>query len=107
MAFDVIFQPRAEADVDVVVAWLTRKKNPAAAARFRSGVFGSVVKQLERDPHSYPEAEEAADLGIDLRVLLHGRRRHVYRVLFTIDGQTVNVLRIRHAAQDRLQPGDV
>ncbi len=39
--------------------------------------------------------------------LLYGRRRSAYRILFTIDGQTVNVLRVRHAAQDRLKPGDV
>jgi hypothetical protein len=52
-------------------------------------------------------ADEAADLGLDLRELLYGRRRDVYRVLFTIDGQTVNVLRVRHAAQDRLTPRDI
>jgi plasmid stabilization system protein ParE len=42
-----------------------------------------------------------------LRELLYGRRRNVYRILFTIDGQTVNILRVRHAAQDRLTPEDV
>jgi len=41
-----------------------------------------------------------------LRELLYGRRRNVYRILFTIDGQTVNVLRVRHSAQNRLTPGD-
>jgi len=41
-------------------------------------------------------------LGFDLRMLLYGRGRHVYRILFTIDGDTVNVLRVRHAAQDWL-----
>ena len=35
---------------------------------------------------SLPAADEAADLGMDLRELLYGRRRGVYRILFTIDG---------------------
>jgi hypothetical protein len=54
-----------------------------------------------------PLADEAADLGLELRQLLFGRRRGVYRILFTIDGQTVTIHRVRHAAQDRLSPDDV
>ena len=30
-----------------------------------------------------------------------------YRILFTIDGSTVNVLRILHAAQDRIESDDI
>jgi hypothetical protein len=59
-----------------------------------------IVENLETDPNRYPSADEAADLGVDLRQLLYGRRRNVSRVLFTIEGQTVNILRVRHAAQD-------
>jgi plasmid stabilization system protein ParE len=35
------------------------------------------------------------------------RWRHVYRILFAFDGQTVTVLRVRHAAQDCLTDEDV
>jgi plasmid stabilization system protein ParE len=105
MSFQVVFRPRARADIDATVAWLART-NAAAAARWRSGLL-RIVENLETDPHRYAAADEAADLGVDLRQLLYGRRRNVYRILFTIEGQTVNVLRVRHAAQDRLRPGDV
>ena len=54
-----------------------------------------------------PEAEEADDLGSELRVLLSDRRPHVYRILFPIDGSTVNVLRILHAARDRIESDDI
>jgi hypothetical protein len=67
----------------------------------------SIVENLETNPERYPLVHEAADLGVELRQLLYGRRPHFYRVLFTIDGQTVNVLRVRHAAQDYLSPGDL
>jgi hypothetical protein len=31
----------------------------------------------------------------------------VFRILFIIDGNTVNILRIRRATRDRLRPSDV
>ncbi len=105
MSFQVIFRPRARADIAAAVAWLARSSS-AAAARWRSGLF-RIVEKLETNPALYSAADEAADVGVDLRELLYGRRRIVYRILFTITGQTVNVLRVRHAAQDRLKPGDM
>ena len=105
MPFQVIFRPRARSDITATVAWLART-SPTAATQWRTGLL-RIVENLETDPNRYPAADEAADLGVDLRELLYRRRRNVYRVLFTIDGQTVNVLRVRHAAQDRLTPGDV
>jgi len=105
MPFRVVFRPRARADVAAAAAWLAGKSS-AAAARWRAG-FLRIVQKLEDNPALYPTAGEAADLGVDLRELLYGRRSSAYRVLFTITGQTVNVLRVRHAAQDRLKPGDI
>ena len=105
MPFQVIFRPRARSDITAAVAWLART-SPTAATRWRNGLL-RFVEDLETDPNRYPAADEAADLGVDLRELLYGRRRNVYRILFTVDGQTVNVLRVCHAAQDRLTPGDV
>jgi plasmid stabilization system protein ParE len=107
MAFTVVFQRRADADVRNQVAWLESTQGLHAADRWRAGFLATVIGSLEADPHRYPQADEAADLGVDLRELLYGRRRRVFRVLFTIDGETVNVLRVRHATQDRLQPDDV
>jgi plasmid stabilization system protein ParE len=107
MAFTVILRRKAQADIAGRVAWLEAAGRPSVASRWRVGLLASVVANLEADPRRYPQADEATDLGLDLRVLLHGRRPIVHRVLFTIDGQTVNVHRIRHAAQDQLEPGDV
>ncbi len=39
--------------------------------------------------------------------MLFGKRRHVYRILYTFDGTTIHVHRVRHAAQDRLSPEDM
>jgi plasmid stabilization system protein ParE len=93
------------ADIRGVLTWKTQR-SPAAGARWHAGLLGA-IRSLTTNPERCPLAYEAAELGVELRELLHGRRHSVYRVLFTFDGRTVNVLRVRHSAQDRLAPGDV
>jgi plasmid stabilization system protein ParE len=107
MAFTVILQRRAQREIAENAAWLESTLGLRAADRWRVGLLTGMVSALEADPHRYPQAHEAPELGVDLRELLHGRRRQIYRVLFTIDGATVFVHRIRHATQDRLQSGDI
>lgn len=52
-------------------------------------------------------ADEAVDVGIELRELIHRRRRTVYRGPFTVEETEVTILRVRNAAQDRLTDADV
>jgi plasmid stabilization system protein ParE len=106
VAYTVIIQPTAALDIRRQVTWLTRHASPSAAARWQSRIIAA-VHSLASDPERCPLADEAADLGIELRERLSGRRRNVHRILFTIDGDTVNVLTVRHAAQDRLTPDDL
>lgn len=102
----VLLQARAAADVRQTMTWLTEHVSRASAARWHARVEAA-LESLANNPERCAVADEATDLGVDLRELLVGRRPHVYRILFTIDGNTVNVHRIRHAAQDRLGEGDV
>jgi plasmid stabilization system protein ParE len=85
---------------------ITHTVSPASAVRWYRGIIKKIYA-LADHPDRYPLAYEAADLGIELREMLFRRQRHVYRILFTIDGQAVNIHRVRHAAQDRLSPGDI
>ena len=101
MAHTVIVQPKALDDIDRTVGSLSRHVSLEAAEAWRARIESALLK-IARDPSSYPEAEEAAALGIELRMHLVGRRRHIYRILFTVVGSAVNVLRIRHAARDWL-----
>ena len=106
MAYHVRLLRGAYADIDNHFAFISSLVGPASAARWRDRLIAK-VDTLAIDPRRYPLADEATDLGIELREMLFGRQRHVYRILFTIDGQTVNIQRIRHAAQDRLSPDDI
>jgi hypothetical protein len=46
-------------------------------------------------------------VGLELRELLFGKRRGVYRILFVVDGRTVNILHIRHTASGPLSTFDL
>jgi plasmid stabilization system protein ParE len=105
MPYEVNFTRRSLADIDAAVAWRTWQ-SAAVAARWRTGLLGRVAT-LEQSPDRCPLADEAGDLGLDLRKLLDGRGRIVHRILFPIEGQTVVIHRVRQAAQDRLAPDDV
>ena len=105
MSFEVNFTLRSLADIDAAVAY-RRGKSVSAAARWRAALLARVAT-LEQSPDRCPVADEAGDLGLDLRQLLFGKGRNVYRILFTIQSQTVVIHRVRHAAQDRLNLGDV
>jgi len=65
------------------------------------------IAALANDAEQWPQAEEAHEVNRDLRCRLFGRRRHVYRILFIIEGDNVIVHRIRHAAQDYLAEDDL
>ncbi len=97
--------PRAMADIGGTVAWRS-PRSLSGGARLYAGIL-TAIRSLTASPDRCPLAYEAADLGLELRELLYGLRRNVYRILFTIVGQRVNVLRVRHAAQDRLTIDDV
>jgi plasmid stabilization system protein ParE len=99
-------RPRAAADVIRFAGTIARTVSVRSATNWRHRI-DIVIRALATDADQWPEADEAGDLGIDLRCRLFGRRRHVYRILFTIDGDTVHVHRVIHAAQDRLQPGEI
>lgn len=106
MGHPVVFKRKAQRDLDESLEWWSRHGR-AAAAEWRERFVVKVIAALEVDPHRFPAAEEAAEVGLDLRVMLYGRRRQVYRVLFTIEEGVVSIHRVRHTAQDWLKPGDV
>jgi plasmid stabilization system protein ParE len=106
VAHTVNILPIAYAGIRGIANFISQQVSPISAARCHNAIHAK-IRTLANNPKRYPLAYEAADLGIELREMLYGRQRHVYRILFTIDGQTVNVHQVRHAAQDRLSSGDI
>ena len=99
-------RPRAERDLLRNAGILARTVSAQSADRWLTRIRTAVLA-LAEDADRHPEADEATDLGLDLRCKLFDRRPHVYRILFTIDGKSVNVLRVRHAAEDQIRGDDL
>lgn len=79
----------------------------AACGRYRYSVVsgtGDAIASLATSPSRCPLAPENADSPFEVRHLLYGRRPHVYRILFTIGGNTVTVLHIRHGRRQSVSP---
>ena len=93
-------------DIDDAVGKIKRRVSVASSARWHAGILRK-IRSLADHPEMWPLADEAEDLEMELREVLFGRRRQVYRILFTIDGTTVHIHRVRHGSQDRLSEYDV
>jgi plasmid stabilization system protein ParE len=101
----VLITARALRAVKDAVAWKS-KYSALAAARWHAALLKK-VQTLEDNPEQWPLAAEAALLGIELREMLFGKRRNVYRILFTVSANRVTVHHVRHAAQDWLTPESI
>lgn len=78
--------------------WLA-ERSPEAAGRWYAGLEKAIAK-LEQHPERHPLAEEESErLGITLRQMLYGRRRSVYRVQFSVEGDAVILHFVRHSAR--------
>ena len=100
MTYHVIIQPQAEAEIEA--AYLGKRDNaPQAAARGFAGI-GKAINALDQFPARCPLAPENEHFTEEIRQLLYGPRNDVYRILFTIQGDTVHVLHVRHGAQQYL-----
>jgi plasmid stabilization system protein ParE len=104
MSFRVVVARRAAREIEEQFNWLAERSD-AAASRWRNSLLDA-IGTLEDNPERCPEAPEAESF-VGLRQILHGKRRHIRRILFEIRGQTVVVLRVRHSAQDILEPEDL
>ena len=105
MAHAVHITARALREIDEALEWLAERSR-AAALRWHEQLL-EAVRSLENNPERCGLAPESEWFPGEIRQLLHGKRRGVYRILFEIRGATVYILRIRHSAQALLEPGEL
>ena len=107
MTYRVELAYRAVRDLEILYV----EKNAAesqAAARWFNGLEKAVYA-LETHPLRCPVAPEARKIKRNLRHSQHGKKPHVYRIIYAIDElrRTVRVLTIRHAAGRSLKVSDL
>ena len=95
MDFRVELSQQAQRDIAAVYDWLQSQQAGEAGERWFVALR-TAVASLGNLPARCPIAPESRDSPIEVRHLLYGRRPHVYRILFAIEGDIVQVLHIRH-----------
>src|SRR4051812_48561332 len=101
MSHTVVIERRAQTDILLNSQQIESNRSFSAAMRWFDGIRRA-IDSLSNQPDRFPLADEADELGFELRMMIHGRKRQVFRILFVVDGSLVHVLRVRHASQDRI-----
>lgn len=103
MAFRVEAVPEAKQDAREILAWLRTEHAGETGLQWFEGLT-QAASSLKVFPKRCPLAPENAGVSFEMRQLLYGKPRHRYRILFTVSGDTVLILRIRRPGQQLLLP---
>jgi plasmid stabilization system protein ParE len=95
MDFRVELSDQAQRDITAIYDWLSSQQAGDAGERW-FGALRAAIASLASLPSRCLVAPESRDAPVEVRQLLYGRRPHVYRILFAIEGDVVQVLHIRH-----------
>ncbi|MEH2192524.1 MAG: type II toxin-antitoxin system RelE/ParE family toxin [Nostoc sp.] len=105
MAFQVEITLIAETQIEQAYRWY-RERNPEFADRWFRELMNAIAT-LQEKPQRCALAVEDEIFPEEVRQLLYGKAKNVYRVLFTIRDTTVNVLYVRHSGQAPLTVDDL
>ena len=100
--WNVIVELPARRDIADAHLWLMERE-PDAAERWFNSIYDT-IGSLEIFPERCPLAPESKSFKQGIREIFHGRRQNKYRILFTVSGNEVHVLHVRHGA--RLASGE-
>jgi plasmid stabilization system protein ParE len=102
MAFRVEITEDAENEARAILEWLISRHAGETGLRWFQGLEEAIAS-LSELPQRCPVAAENSWFPFEVRHLLYGRKPNVYRVLFTIQGETVYFLHIRHGRRQPLK----
>lgn len=107
MAFSLVIDPSAEADVQSIYDYIF-ERSPDGAGRWYQA-FLDAAQRTVRFPQSYPLAPEDAHFeAYEVRkFLFRTRRGNVYRGIFIVLGTDVRILRVRGQGQAPVKSSDV
>jgi plasmid stabilization system protein ParE len=97
MAYVVNFTVRAERDLRHLYHEIDAV-NSAVAQKWYEGLKKKILS-LDNNPNRCPITPE----NRQLRQLLYGHRRNIYRVIYRVIGMQVEVIHIRHGARKRFR----
>jgi plasmid stabilization system protein ParE len=95
----------AEREAQEAFEWL-RARTPQHAPLWLEGLIRA-WESLSDFPHRCPRAREADDVREDVRQLLYGKRKGIYRILFTVRDDVVYILHVRHGARQKMSGSEI
>src|SRR3954464_15110028 len=106
MRFTVSTIRRAEADITSAHAWIAERSTAVQHRWYEAA--REAIRSLSRDADQHGLAQEGSEFGIELpEKIFKTRRGRPYRVLYTLDGKEVRVLRLRGPGQAPVTPEDL
>lgn len=102
MAYHVRLTPRAQRDVEGIYRWVILSA-PHQGAVWYNGLIDA-IGSLANHPQRCSISPEGVELREQIRQLLYGRR--LYRILFWIQGNEVQVLHVRRGARKPWNPAE-
>ena len=99
MGFRTEYSLSAEADLDALSRWLIERQAEVAGRRWLEGLQ-KAVDTLTEMPERCPLMRKDPRISFEVRQLFYGKKPHIFRVLFRLEGDTVYILRIRRGRQD-------
>jgi plasmid stabilization system protein ParE len=100
--YRIVLQPEAYEGMESAYEYIEHD-SLENAHQWAVGIMDA-INSLKTFPARCSLAPENEYFPQEIRQLLYGKGRGVYRVIFTIKGDTVSILHIRHGAQDTVKP---
>jgi plasmid stabilization system protein ParE len=107
MTYRIDVSETAEAEIDAAYLWISGN-SPEQAGRWHAGLL-SAIASLAEMPGRCSLARENGRFEEEIRQLLYGRGRNIYRILFVVretanqrGEASVRILHVRHSAQQTL-----
>lgn len=94
--YNVSILPSAQDEIEAAIDFIAQNASVATALLWRNLVLER-ARTLTEFPQRYPIAEEGAFFEEEIRVLIVGS----YRLLYRIVGNEVQALHVRHGARQR------
>ena len=107
MLLSIKLQPEAEDDILRNMLWWATNHSTDEALEWHL-VVQRQISQISSNPESYPLSHENGDFPYEIRDALIGKgKRGSYRAVFTVNDDTIIVLRVLRASQGQIRPVDV
>jgi len=107
MTYKLNVARRAELDRDETFKWYRENYSEPFAVRWYIGI-SKAIQSLTANPLRCNVALENNRFPFKLQELLYGQsKQNRHRILFTVEGDTIYVLHIRHSARDEIREVDL